>query len=143
MMRSPEPPLLQTEQSQFPQSLLIRLMLQNPHSYIALFWTRSGPQCLFCSEKPKTEHNIRVEYRGTITSLLLLAAKFLIQGRMSLIFLATCALCWPMVWHGGPVGGRRTGNTTAISNSPVRRNAVPELDQNDSSTSLQQHPLQP
>jgi len=83
------------------------------------------------------------EYRGMITSLLLLAAKFLIQGRMSLIFLATCALCWPMVWHGGPVGGRRTGNTTAISNSPVRRNAVPELDQNDSSTSLQQHPLQP
>ena len=90
-MRSPEPPLLQTEQSQFPQSLLIRLMLQNPHSYIALFWTRSGPQCLFCSEKPKTEHNIRVEYRGTITSLFLLATLFLVQARMPLALLATWA----------------------------------------------------
>ena len=28
---SPEPPLLQTKQSQLPQSLLIRLVLQTPH----------------------------------------------------------------------------------------------------------------
>ena len=33
---SPEPPLLQTEQSKFPQSFLLRLVLQTLHSFIAL-----------------------------------------------------------------------------------------------------------
>ena len=33
---SSEPPLLQTKQSQFPQQLLIRLVLQTPHSSTAL-----------------------------------------------------------------------------------------------------------
>jgi len=36
------------------------------------------------------------EYRGTITSLLLLATLFLIQARMPLAFLATWAHCWLM-----------------------------------------------
>ena len=30
---APEPPLLQTEQSQLPQPLLIRFMLQTPHQF--------------------------------------------------------------------------------------------------------------
>ncbi len=33
---SPELPLLQTEQSQLPQLLPIRLVLQTPHSFVAL-----------------------------------------------------------------------------------------------------------
>ena len=36
---SPEPPLFQTEQLQFPQLLPIRLVLQTPHSFAALFLT--------------------------------------------------------------------------------------------------------
>jgi len=39
---SPEPPFLQTEQSQLPQLLLIRPVLQIPHSFVALLWTRSS-----------------------------------------------------------------------------------------------------
>ena len=35
---SPEPPLLQTEQSQLPQPLPIRLVLQALHSFTALLW---------------------------------------------------------------------------------------------------------
>jgi len=35
------PPLLQTKQSQFPQLLPISLVLQTPHSFIALLWTHS------------------------------------------------------------------------------------------------------
>ena len=38
---SPEPPLLQTEQSWLPQPLPIRSVLQTPHSFDALLWTRS------------------------------------------------------------------------------------------------------
>ena len=37
----PEPPLLQTEQSQFCQPVLIRLALQTLHSSTALLWTHS------------------------------------------------------------------------------------------------------
>ena len=38
---SPECPLLQTKQPQFPQTLLTRLVLHTPHSFTALLWTRS------------------------------------------------------------------------------------------------------
>ena len=34
-------PLLQTKQSQFPQLLLIRHVLQTHHSFLAFLWTRS------------------------------------------------------------------------------------------------------
>ena len=54
---SPEPPLLPTEQSQLPQLLPIRLVLQTPHSSVAILWTRFRA-CLPCSEWPKIEHNI-------------------------------------------------------------------------------------
>ena len=37
----PEPPLLQIKQIQFPQMLLIRLVLQALHSFVALLWTYS------------------------------------------------------------------------------------------------------
>ena len=35
----PQPPLLHTNESHFPQPLPIRLVLYNPHSFIALLWT--------------------------------------------------------------------------------------------------------
>ena len=38
---SPQPPLLQTEQSQFPQLFPRTLVLQIPHSFAALLWTHS------------------------------------------------------------------------------------------------------
>lgn len=38
---SPETSFLQTKQSQLSQPLLIRLVLQTPHSFIALLWTCS------------------------------------------------------------------------------------------------------
>ena len=37
----PKPPLLQSKQSQFLPPLPIRFVLQNPHSFVALLWTRS------------------------------------------------------------------------------------------------------
>jgi len=40
-IRSPESPLLQTEQSQLPQPLPIKLVFQALHSSTALLWTRS------------------------------------------------------------------------------------------------------
>jgi len=47
--------LLQTKQSQFPQLLPIRLVLQTPHSPFS--GHSPGPRCLSCSERPRTEHN--------------------------------------------------------------------------------------
>ena len=42
-----EGPLLQSEQSQFPQSLPLRLVLQTPHSSVALLWTHSRTSMSF------------------------------------------------------------------------------------------------
>ena len=36
---SPEPPLLRTEQAQFPQLLPAKPVLQTPHSFVVLLWT--------------------------------------------------------------------------------------------------------
>jgi len=44
---SAEPPLPQTEKSQFPQLLLRRLELQNFHSFVALLWTYSRASVSF------------------------------------------------------------------------------------------------
>ena len=44
---SPEPPLLQPEQSQLSDLLLIRPVLQTPHSSAALLWTRSRASVSF------------------------------------------------------------------------------------------------
>ena len=44
---SPEPPLLQTEQSQLPQLPPVRLVLQAPHSSIAFLWTSSRASVSF------------------------------------------------------------------------------------------------
>jgi len=68
---SPEPPLLQTQQSQLPQTIPIRLVLQTPHqlhfpSLDTLQGLSTAPQYLRCSLT-------RDEYRGTSSSLLLLA----------------------------------------------------------------------
>ena len=55
---SPEPPLLQTKQSQLPQLLLIRIVLQTPHQFFLPFSGHiPAPQCLSCSEGPRTEHS--------------------------------------------------------------------------------------
>ena len=86
---SPESPLLQTEQSQFPQPLPIRLVLQTHSSTSTSFlqwraqnWTWSLRFGL-----------ISAEYSRTITSLLL-ATLFLKQYMMPLALLATWAHCW-------------------------------------------------
>ena len=44
---STEPPLLQTEQSQFSQPFLVRLVFQRPHSFSALLWTLSRTSMSF------------------------------------------------------------------------------------------------
>ena len=48
-MVSLEPPLLQIEQSQFPQQLLIRLVFQTPDSFAAFLWTCSRASMSFLS----------------------------------------------------------------------------------------------
>ncbi|KAK4814368.1 LOW QUALITY PROTEIN: hypothetical protein QYF61_017781 [Mycteria americana] len=97
---SPQPPFLQAKQPQFPQSLLIRLLLQTLHQlhcpsldmlqHLNVSLVVRGPKLNTVFEvRP---HQCRV--RGMITSLLLLATLFLIQARMSLAFFATWAHCW-------------------------------------------------
>ena len=44
---TPEPLLLQTKQSQFPQPLLIKFVLQIPHSFLALLWVCSRASMSF------------------------------------------------------------------------------------------------
>jgi len=44
---SPEPSLFQTEQSQFPQSIPISLVLQTLHSFTAVLWTHSRASLSF------------------------------------------------------------------------------------------------
>ncbi|KAK4824615.1 LOW QUALITY PROTEIN: hypothetical protein QYF61_016921 [Mycteria americana] len=57
-------------------------------SFTALLWTRSSTSMsLLCGLTS-------AKYRGTITSLVLLATLFFIQARMPLAFLATWAHCW-------------------------------------------------
>ena len=53
---SPEPPLLQTEQSQLPRLFLIRLVLPSSAS-LPFSGHVPGPQCLPCSKEPKAEHS--------------------------------------------------------------------------------------
>ena len=43
----PEPPLLQTDQSQFPQTLPISPVLQTLHSFIALLWIHTRASISF------------------------------------------------------------------------------------------------
>ncbi|KAK4829008.1 hypothetical protein QYF61_001764 [Mycteria americana] len=97
---SPQPPFLQAKQPQFPQPLLIRLVLQTLHQlrcpaldtlqHLNVSLVVGGPKLNTGFEvRP---HQCRVQ--GTITSLVLLATLFLIQARMPLAFLATWAHCW-------------------------------------------------
>ena len=97
--------LLQAKQSQFRQPLLISLARQSSHPPALLPFSGHTPEppCLSCSEGPRTKQThysrcglTRAEYRGRITSLLLLTALFLLQARMPLAFLATLAHCWLM-----------------------------------------------
>ncbi|KAK4818041.1 hypothetical protein QYF61_004568 [Mycteria americana] len=96
---SPQPPFLQAKQPQFPQPLLIRLLLQTLHQlrcpsldtlqHLNIPLVAGGPELNTVFEvRP---HQCRD--RGTITSLVLLATLFLIQARMPLAFLATWARC--------------------------------------------------
>ena len=61
-----------------------------------------GLWCLSCSEGPKTEHSDwgaaspELSTGGVITSMVLLATPFLIQGRIPLAFLAIYTHCWLM-----------------------------------------------
>ena len=55
---SPEPSLFQTEQSQFPQPLLTRLVLQTLTSLIVFSGHAPEFQCLSCREGPKTDLQI-------------------------------------------------------------------------------------
>ena len=54
---SPEPPLLQTEQSQLPQLLLIRLVLQTPHQFCcASLETFQGPNIFLVVRGNSQQH---------------------------------------------------------------------------------------
>ncbi|KAK4832389.1 hypothetical protein QYF61_022244 [Mycteria americana] len=94
---SPQPPFLQTEQPQFPQPLLIRLLLQTLHQLCCpSLDTLQHLNVLLVLRSPKLDSRCGLssaEYRGTITSLLL-DTLFLTQDRMLLAFLATWAHCW-------------------------------------------------
>ena len=54
---SPEPLLLQPEQSEFPQLFPIDLCSRLLTVWLPFSGHVPGPQCLSCSEGPKTEHN--------------------------------------------------------------------------------------
>ena len=91
---SPEPSLVQTEQSQLLQPLSIRSVLQALHSFVALFWTCSKASVSFLWGAQKWMQHLRcgltrAEYGGMITSLFLLTALFLMTA-----FLTTWAHCW-------------------------------------------------
>ena len=87
----PEPPLLQTEQHQLPHPLLTRLTISHlPPALFALLWTCTRASIL-SSEELQTEHSTPGVYRDTVTTLLLLATLFLMQGRTPL---ASCLHCW-------------------------------------------------
>ncbi|KAK4810336.1 hypothetical protein QYF61_019139 [Mycteria americana] len=99
---SPQPPFLQAEQPQFPQPLPISLVLQILHQLRCPSLDTLQPlnvSLVVRGPKLNTGFNTRcglisAEYRGMITSLVLLATLFLIQARMPLAFLATWAHCW-------------------------------------------------
>ena len=77
---SPEPPLLQTEQSQLPQPLLVKACAPDPSPASLPFSGRSTmPQCLSCSERPETEHSTQ----GTASPVLSTGGQLL-----------PCS-CWP------------------------------------------------
>lgn len=96
---SPDPPLIQTENSQFPQPPCIRLVLQTLHKLHCLSLDMlQGLDVLQWGAQNWKQHLryklIRNEYRGMITSLVLLATLFMVHIRMPLMILATCAYCW-------------------------------------------------
>jgi len=77
---SPEPPLLQPEQSQLPQPLLVKACAPDPSPASLPFSGRSTmPQCLSCSERPETEHSTQ----GTASPVLSTGGQLL-----------PCS-CWP------------------------------------------------
>ncbi|KAK4828032.1 hypothetical protein QYF61_022809 [Mycteria americana] len=97
---SPQPPLLQTKQSQVPQPLLIRLVLQTLHQLRCPSLDMLQHLNVFLALRdPKLNKVFEVwlhqcKYKGMITSIVLLATLFLIKARMLLAFLATWAHCW-------------------------------------------------
>ena len=54
---SPEPPLLQTKQSQLRLQVSIRVVLQTSHQLCCPSLDTPGPRCRSCSERPETEHS--------------------------------------------------------------------------------------
>ena len=98
---SPEPPLLPTEQSQFLQPLLLRVVLQAPHNCIALCWTRFSA-CLHVFLIVKgSKLNITLKvwlYQSWVQRGYHLPAPagniISAKTRMPLAFLAICAHCW-------------------------------------------------
>ncbi|KAK4830412.1 LOW QUALITY PROTEIN: hypothetical protein QYF61_010943, partial [Mycteria americana] len=56
---SPQPPFLQAKQPQFPQPLLIRLLLQTLHQLLALLWTRSSTSMSLLGPKLNTVFEVR------------------------------------------------------------------------------------
>ncbi|KAK4828387.1 hypothetical protein QYF61_026125 [Mycteria americana] len=87
------------KQPQFPQTLLIRLVLQTlPQLCCPSLDTLQPLNVSLVGAQNRTQYSrcglTSAEYKGTITSLVLLATLFLIQARMPLAFLATWAHCW-------------------------------------------------
>ena len=89
---SPEAPLLQTEQSQFPQLLPIRLALQILQFHCPSLDTLQSLDVFLVVRGSKLNTVLIIaEYMETIISLLLLVGPFWIQVRMPLALLATWA----------------------------------------------------
>lgn len=91
----PGPPLLQNKQYQFPQSLPIRYFLWPFITFVAHLWTQSSTSMSFLKWVAQnwTQHSMCCltsgEYRGAVTSPVLLVTLTLIQSRMKLAFFIT------------------------------------------------------
>lgn len=112
MMRfPPQTPLLQAKQSQFSRSLLRKscFLVLSPALLLFSMYTWAL-WCPSCSEGPETEQYLRcslkkylgsslasAEYRGIITSPVLLAILFLKKARMPLAFLTPLTHYWLII----------------------------------------------
>ena len=122
-----QPLFLQTKQSQFPQSLLMRLLLLTSHQPCSSSLDTLQQLHVFLVVRgPKMNTVLQVwshqcKYRGTITSLLWLATLFLIEARMLSAFLATCAHCWLMFSQ------LSTNNPRSFSTRQVSSHSSPSM----------------
>ena len=122
---SPQPPLLQTKQPQFPQLLLIGLVLWTLHQLRCFSLdTLQHLSVVLVVRVPEGAQYLRYSLTSTeyrITSLVLLATLFLVQARMLLAFLVTWAHCWLMFSQ------LSTNTPRSFSAGQLSRNSSPSM----------------